>query len=90
MISLEGSGVSAAVSEQLLHDVREGHNLSAALAKHSEIFPAMYVNMIKAVRAVAHWLRCCCDWPIITRFAEIRCGDFSLGLPGVCDCSRLL
>ena len=48
MISLEGSGVSAAVSEQLLHDVREGHNLSAALAKHPGIFPEMYVNMIKA------------------------------------------
>ena len=48
MISLEGSGVSAAVSEQLLHDVREGHNLSAAVAKHPGIFPEMYVNMIKA------------------------------------------
>ena len=48
MINLEGSGVPAAVSEQLLHDVREGHNLSAALAKHPGIFPEMYVNMIKA------------------------------------------
>lgn len=48
MISLEGSGVPPAVSERLLHDVREGRNLSAALASHPDIFPDMYVNMIKA------------------------------------------
>ena len=73
MISLEGSGVSAAVSEQLLHDVREGHNLSAALAKHSEIFPAMYVNMIKAGESggslVEVLLRLADHYE---RFAEIR------------------
>ena len=72
MISLEGSGVSAAVSEQLLHDVREGHNLSAALAKHSEIFQ-MYVNMIKAGESggslVEVLLRLADHYE---RFAEIR------------------
>lgn len=48
MISLEGSGVPPGVSERLLHDVREGRNLSAALASHPDIFPDIYVNMIKA------------------------------------------
>jgi type II secretory pathway component PulF len=40
--------VPPSVTESLLHDVQEGRNLSAAMAAHSDIFPEMYINMVKA------------------------------------------
>ena len=48
MINLESGGIPPTVSEGLLHDVREGRNLSAAMASHPDIFPDMYINMVKA------------------------------------------
>ena len=46
--NLESAGVPAPVCQALLADVREGRNLSAAMAAHPHIFPDMYVNMMKA------------------------------------------
>ena len=48
MVNIESGGVPPSVSESLLNDVREGRNLSAAMGSHKEIFPDMYVNMVKA------------------------------------------
>jgi type II secretory pathway component PulF len=48
MINLESGGIPPAVSEDLLHEVREGRNLSSAMASHPDIFPDMYINMVKA------------------------------------------
>ena len=48
MINLESGGIPSTVSEALLHDVREGRNLSAAMGAHPDIFPDMYINMVRA------------------------------------------
>ena len=48
MVNIESGGVPPSVTESLLHDVQEGRNLSAAMAAHSDIFPEMYINMVKA------------------------------------------
>ena len=48
MINLESGGIPSTVSEALLHDVREGRNLSVAMGAHPDIFPDMYINMVRA------------------------------------------
>jgi type II secretory pathway component PulF len=48
MASLESDGIPKSVCVQLLADVREGRNLSASMAKFSNIFPEMYLNMMRA------------------------------------------
>ena len=48
MRSLQNDGVPPEVVDQLYNDVREGRNLSASMAGFSDVFPEMYVNMMKA------------------------------------------
>lgn len=48
MRSLENDGIPANVVDQLHNDVREGRNLSASMAGYPEVFPDMYINMMKA------------------------------------------
>jgi len=48
MRNLQNDGVPSGVVDQLYNDVREGRNLSASMAGFSDVFPEMYVNMMKA------------------------------------------
>ncbi len=48
MVNIESGGVPPHVTQSLLDHVRDGSNLSAAMGSHDEIFPDMYVNMVKA------------------------------------------
>ena len=48
MTGMESGGVDPSVSASLLGDVREGRNLSRAMKSHPDVFPAMYINMVKA------------------------------------------
>ena len=48
MVNLETGGISPEISQSLLHDVREGRNLSAAMGDFPETFPEMYINLLKA------------------------------------------
>jgi type II secretory pathway component PulF len=48
MTYLEGGGIPSSVPKSLLAHVREGRNLSAAMSQHPEVFPDMYLNMVKA------------------------------------------
>ena len=48
MTYLESGGIPPAVPKSLLANVREGRNLSTALGQYPEIFPEMYLNMVKA------------------------------------------
>ena len=48
MINLETGGISSEVSQSLLHSVREGRNLSAAMGDYPETFPEMYINLLRA------------------------------------------
>ena len=71
--NLESAGVPAPVCQALLADVREGKNLSAAMATHPGIFPEMYVNMMKAGEssgAMVDVLRRLADH--YERFAEVK------------------
>ena len=48
MTYLESGGIPPSVPKSLLANVREGRNLSAAMGQHAELFPDMYLNMVKA------------------------------------------
>ena len=48
MANLQTGGISPEVSQSLLHDVREGRNLSAAMGDYPDIFPEMYINLLRA------------------------------------------
>ena len=48
MVNLETGGISSEVSQSLLHSVREGRNLSAAMGDYPETFPEMYINLLRA------------------------------------------
>ena len=48
MTSLDSEGIPKSVCVQLLADVREGRTLSVSMGKFPEIFPDMYLNMVKA------------------------------------------
>lgn len=48
MSSITSRGIPAEVSRQLRQDVTEGRSLSDAMAKQSEVFPPIVVNMVRA------------------------------------------
>lgn len=48
MSNISSKGIPGSVSKQLRQDVIEGKSLSAAMAKQSEIFTDLYVNMVRA------------------------------------------
>ena len=48
MKDLDSEGIPKSVCAQLLADVKEGRNLSASMGKFPDIFPDMYLNMVKA------------------------------------------
>ena len=48
MASLDSEGIDETVCAQLLADVKEGRNLSASMGKFPDIFPEMYLNMVRA------------------------------------------
>ena len=48
MKDLDSEGIPKSVCARLLADVKEGHNLSASMGKFQDIFPDMYLNMVKA------------------------------------------
>lgn len=48
MKSMDSEGIPKSVCSSLLADVKEGRNLSASMGKFTDIFPDMYLNMVKA------------------------------------------
>ena len=48
MKSMDSEGIPKSVCSSLLADVKEGRNLSASMGKFPDIFPDMYLNMVKA------------------------------------------
>ena len=48
MKSMDSEGIPKSVCSSLLADVKEGRNLSASMGKSPDIFPDMYLNMVKA------------------------------------------
>jgi type II secretory pathway component PulF len=73
MTHLESKGIPTEVSKQLKQDVTEGRSLSDAMAKQSEIFTEMYVNMVRAGEqsgALVDVLRRLSDH--YERFAEVQ------------------
>ncbi|HVY69187.1 MAG TPA: type II secretion system F family protein [Verrucomicrobiae bacterium] len=48
MAHLESRGIPSDVGKQLKQDVTEGRSLSDAMAKQSNIFPDIYINMVRA------------------------------------------
>jgi type II secretory pathway component PulF len=48
MTHLESKGISVEVSRDLRQDVMEGRSLSDSMARRSDIFSDLYVNMVKA------------------------------------------
>ncbi len=73
MTNLESKGIPPEVTEGLLRDVREGKNLSIAMAAHSHVFPDMYLNMVKAGESsgsMVEVLKRLADH--YERFAEVR------------------
>lgn len=48
MSSISSKGIPSTVAKQLRQDVIEGKSLSAAMAKQSDIFTDLYVNMVRA------------------------------------------
>ena len=73
MTSLDSEGVPESVCAQLLADVREGRTLSMSMGKFPEIFPDMYLNMVKAGESsgsMVEVLKRLADH--YERFAEVR------------------
>jgi len=73
MTSLDSEGIPKSVCAQLLADVREGRTLSMSMGKFSEIFPDMYLNMLKAGESsgsMVEVLKRLADH--YERFAEVR------------------
>ena len=73
MTSLDSEGVPKSVCAQLLADVREGRTLSTSMGKFPEIFPDMYLNMVKAGESsgsMVEVLKRLADH--YERFAEVR------------------
>ena len=73
MTSLDSEGIPKSVCTQLLADVREGRTLSVSMGKFPEIFPDMYLNMVKAGESsgsMVEVLKRLADH--YERFAEVR------------------
>nr|ADI18488.1 type II secretory pathway, component pulf [uncultured Verrucomicrobiales bacterium HF4000_13K17] len=73
MTSLDSEGIPKSVCAQLLADVREGRTLSMSMGKFPEIFPDMYLNMVKAGESsgsMVEVLKRLADH--YERFAEVR------------------
>nr|ADI22603.1 type II secretory pathway, component PulF [uncultured verrucomicrobium HF0500_16O23] len=73
MTSLDSDGIPKSVCAQLLADVREGRTLSVSMGKFPEIFPDMYLNMVKAGESsgsMVEVLKRLADH--YERFAEVR------------------
>ena len=73
MTSLDSEGIPKSVCAQLLADVREGRTLSTSMGKFPEIFPDMYLNMVKAGESsgsMVEVLKRLADH--YERFAEVR------------------
>jgi type II secretory pathway component PulF len=73
MTSLDSEGIPKSVCARLLADVREGRTLSMSMGKFPEIFPDMYLNMVKAGESsgsMVEVLKRLADH--YERFAEVR------------------
>jgi type II secretory pathway component PulF len=73
MKDLDSEGIPKPVCARLLADVKEGRNLSASMGKFPDIFPDMYLNMVKAGEssgAMVDVLQRLADH--YERFAELR------------------